>query len=492
MTASRSILIVGGGSAGWMAAAAISRAFGASVSIRVLEDPAQREDTGVLAPFEATLPSLNAFNASLGLDETVLMAAANATFRLGTSFQGWTRRDHDYIHPFSEFGGAIEGTPFHHYWLKLKTTGKAPALEDFALAAVAARKGRFSRPSDDQRSVASTMSYGLHLEVAAYIAALKAIAMAKGVACVAAAFGDIDRGSAASDIEAVITADGRRFEADLFVDATGQKGEVIGRLGSDRVDYSPWLPCDRLTDAPPGSGGVAPLTEARALREGWLLRAPLRSGARAVRVSVGSDRAEVPEGATVFSNGRRSATWIGNCVAIGLSAVTLEPLEASGLHLVQSGVSKLLGLFPAGPAMSASAAEYNRLMAAEADRLRDFMILHYRANARVGEPFWDRMRTMPLPEELAHKIRMFTSRGRVSLYDEETFEESSWIAVFLGQNIVPERYHPLVDRLSVDEIRSRLERMREVIGRAAETMPTHAEVLAREGRETVPHKGVRV
>lgn len=485
MTAPRSILIVGGGSAGWMTAAAISRAFGLGVSVRVLEDPTERADTGVLAPFEATLPSLNAFNASLGLDETALMTAANATFRLGTSFQGWTRLDHAYIHPFSEFGGTMEGAPFHHYWLKLRAAGKAPALEDFAVAAVAARTGRFSRPSDDPRSVASTMSYGLHLEVAAYVAALKALALARGVERITASFGGIERSANGDGIETVIAGDGRRFKADLFIDATGQKGELIGRLGPTWVDYSHWLPCDRLTFALPTPGVGAPLTEARAVRDGWLLRAPLQSGPQAVRISVGLSGSDLPEGTMAFRNGRRSATWIGNCIAVGLSAATLEPLEASGLHLVQSGVSKLLGLFPAGESMTASAAEYNRLTAAEADRLRDFMILHYRANGRSGEPFWDQVRASPPPEELAHKIRMFTSRGRVSLYDEETFEDSSWIAIFLGQNILPQRYHPLVDRYSLDEVRSRLDRMRAVIARAAEAMPTHAQVLARPGRQTI-------
>ena len=479
-TGPRSVVIVGGGSAGWMTAAALSRAFGRRLSIRVLEDAQQVGDTGVLAPFEATLPSLTAFNASLGLDEDRLMAGTRATFRLGTRYRDWTRRDHDYVHPFSEFGGAMEGTGFHHYWLRLKAAGKVAPFEDFSLAAVAGRQGRFARPSDDPRSVASTMSYGLHLEVAPYVAALKSAALARGVDAGVATVGDADRRPGAEDRATVIADDGRRFDGDLFIDATGQAGTILGLMGVERVDYSRWLPCDRIASTMATGAVGAPLSEARAVRAGWLWKAPLRGGTGSARISATGFGGET--GGIAFSNGRRSRTWIGNCVAIGLSATTLEPLEASGLHLVQSGVSKLIGLFPGGGSMAASATEYNRLMAAEADRLRDLLILHYHANGRTGEPLWDAVRNAAPPDELAHKIRMFASRGRVVLYDEETFEAPSWIAVFMGQTIVPRRYHPSADRLALDQVRERLNRMRTLIAKAADAMPAHAEALAAQIR----------
>ncbi|AQR61119.1 hypothetical protein BZG35_05190 [Brevundimonas sp. LM2] len=472
-----SLLIVGGGSAGWMTAAAVSRAFGPRLSVRLIEDPQAIGDSGTLAPFDATLPSLSGFNASLGLDETALIAGTGATFRLGTVFRDWSRRDRDYIHPLSEIGGTLEGVPFHHYWLRLKAAGKAPPLEDFALAAVAARAGRFSRPSDDPRSVTSTMAYGLHLPVAPYVAALRAVALRQGVEVVAGAFAEVERGAEPDTLAAVTTRDGRRFEADLFIDATGPAADLIGRLGATHVDWSRWLPCDRIVASTvPGPLGP-PLTEARAVRNGWLWRVPLATGMGSARISASAFAGGTTEG-TGFTNGRRSQTWIGNCVAIGLSAATLEPLEASGLHRVQSGVSRLLGLFPTGGPMTAGAAEYNRLMAAEADRLRDMLILHYHANARTGEPLWDAVSQTPPPEELAHKIRMFSSRGRISLYDEETFEDAAWVSVFLGQNVIPRRYHPLADHRPLDEVRGQLERMRAVIARAAEAMPTHAAALS--------------
>lgn len=461
-----------------MTASALVQAFGSRVSVRVLEDENNDNDTGVLAPFEATLPSLKGFHASLGLSEDALMVATNATFRLGTVFRDWTRRDHDYIHPFSEFGGAMQGTAFHHYWLRLKGEGRAPPFEDFALAAVAGRQGRFSRPSDDPRSVASTMAYGLHLDVPDYVAVLKRLALSRGVEVEAARVANVERG-ADGGVAAVVAEDGRRFQGDLFIDASGQAGVVVGRLGGDWIDWSHWLPCDRI-EASTAAGGIgAALTEARAVRGGWLLKAPRRGGGAGIaKITSSAFGSGDDETQRSFSNGRRSQTWIGNCIAIGLSATTLEPLEASGLHLVQSGVSKLVGLFPAGGSMAASAAEYNRLMAAEADRLRDLLILHYRANGRTGEPLWDSARSMPLPDELAHKMRMFVSRGRVVLYDDETFEDASWIAVFMGQNKVPRRYHPLADQLTLEQVRERLERMRMVIAKVADAMPTHAQALA--------------
>lgn len=488
MSGPKTVLIVGGGSAGWMTAAALSRAFGSRLSVRVLENPELVGDTGVLAPFEATLPSLTAFNASLGLDEAALMLATKATFRLGTAFGDWTRRGHDYIHPFSEFGGTMDGLAFHHHWLRLKAAGKAGALEDYSVAAVAARKNRFGRPSDDLRSVASTMAYGMHLDVADYVAVMRSAAIARGVEVVVGTLADVQRQTGGGGLDAVIDGGGRRLEADLFIDATGQAGDLITRLGAEWVSYARWLPCDRIASALAARPVGAALTEAKATRAGWLWRAPLRTGLATSRIWASASSPGTDEG-TLFENGRRSATWIGNCIAIGLSATTLEPLEASGLHLVQSGVSRLIGLFPAGAAMTASATEYNRLMAAEADRLRDLMILHYRANGRTGEPLWDALRNTPPPDELAHKIRMFAARGRVSLYDEETFEDPSWIAVFFGQGIVPQRYHPLADQVPLDVLRERLDRMRALITRKAEAMPLHADALpvparAPEGQRT--------
>lgn len=473
------VVIVGGGSAGWMTGAALGRSLGPGHRILVIEDVRADGDSGVLAPFESTLPALRAFNAMLGLGEDGLMASASATFKLGTRFTDWSRRGSRYIHPFSDFGGVLEGVAFHHYWLKLRLAGQVEPFEDFSLAAVAAKQGRFARPSDDPRSVTSTMSYGLHLDVAAYIVAVRGAAERTGVGRVQGRVATMERRVPAGDIEALVMEDGRRIEADLFIDCSGQAATLIGVLETGWSDWSAWLPCNRLRTSIASGVDPMPLTEAQAIRTGWRWQVPLRDHVGVAEITSGNARAQVTDRATDvrFGNGRRNRAWVGNCVAIGLSAACLEPLEGTGLHLVQSGISKLLTLFPHIGAMALEAREYNRLMADEVERIRDLLILHYRANRRFGEPMWDQLRKTPPPEALAHKIRMFESRGRISLYDEETFEDPSWIAAFLGQRIQPRRYHPLADQFPIDEVRRRLQRMREIIHAAAASMPLHRDSL---------------
>ena len=467
------VVVVGGGSAGWMTAAALGRSLGRNHRVLVIEERDPQDDTGMLAPFESTLPSLRAFNAMLGLDEDALTAGTSGSFKLGTRFTNWTRRGSHYIHPFSDFGGVLEGVAFHHYWLRLRQAGQVEPFENFSLAAVAARAGRFARPTDDPRSVTSTMSYGLHLDVAAYVSAVRAVAERFGVGCLRGHVATIARREVDGDIEAVVLTDGRRVEADLFIDCSGQKAALIGTLDPTWLDWSSWLPCNRLRTSFVAEANPLPLTEAQATRNGWRWRVPLRDRTGLAEVTASDVAPQTADAAAEirFGNGRRNTAWVGNCVAIGLSAACLEPLEGTSLHLVQSGISKLLALFPHQGAMALPAREYNRLMADEVERIRDLLILHYRANRRTGEPMWDQARLTPPPEPLAHKIRMFESRGRISLYDEETFEEASWIAVFLGQGIQPRRYHPLADQFPIDEVRRQLKRMRDVIHKAADAMP---------------------
>ena len=465
------IAIIGGGSAGWMTAAALARAMPRDARLVVAEDP-QAQDSGCLAPFDSTLPSFPAFSRSLGFDEDRLMKATDATFKLGSRFSGWTRRDTSYIHPFSEFGAVIDGVAFHHLWLKLRQAGQMEPFEDFALAAIAARAGRFARPGDDPRSVTSTMAYGLHLDIGAWVAALRGRAIHEGVARIEGVPASVERAPDGQTVIAVKFEGGGRVEADLFIDCTGSDALVIGALSPEREDWSRWLPCDRVEWSRGGNGAAPLLTEAAALRTGWRQTMPLQSGSASVTFSAGGPTTNPAAlaGGRDFVSGRR-APWVGNVIAIGLSATVLEPLEGTGLHLVQSGIAKLLGLFPRPGAASSLAREYNRLMRAESERIRDLLIAHYRLNRRRGQPFWDAAAAVDPPAELATKMRLFGSRGRVPLFDEETFEEASWIATLMGHHIQPERYHPLADRFPPVELRARLDRMRAVMKAAVETMP---------------------
>ena len=494
----RQVVILGGGTAGWMTAAALVRALGAACEIVLIElEGGEMEDTGVLAGFESTLPGIRAFNALLGLDEHAVARATRATAKLGTEFVDWSRPGRSYVHPLGEFGGAMEGVAFHHHWLRLATDPATGRLEDYALAAVAGRLGRFARPSDDPGSVLSTMNYALHLDVSAYVQGLRAYAEARGVRTLQGRFGGLKR---AGDglIQALRLQDGREVEGELFIDCSGAAGLLVEKeLGVPYQDWREWLPCDRIawTQAP---SPVAPatLTSAAANRGGWRWRVPLQDGAGHANLfasrRVSEDEAagrlvsRLPDAAPPrverFRSGRRAHPWTGNCVAIGLSAACAEPLEGTGLHLVQSAVTKLLALFPSRN--FAPADEYNRVVGEELDRIRDLLILHYKANRRRGEPLWDACRTMPVPEPLAHKIRMFESRGHVPLYDEETFEETGWVSVLIGQEVLPRRRHPFADRIPEAELRGRLGRMRALIRDAAERMPVGQSFAGRlAGRE---------
>lgn len=472
----RSVLVVGGGTAGWMAAAALARAFGGRVEVEVLEIAAEA-DSGSLGVAESSLPALVAFHRLIGLDEDALVRRGVATFKLGERFTGWSGAGSTYVHPYSEFGATLDGVGFHQLWLKARRAGAGEDLDAYALGAVAAGLGRFARPDGDPRSVLSTMAYGLHLDVAAYAAELRALAACCGARRTEGALAAVDR-RADGRVEAINLSDGRRLCADLYIDATGDAARVCGDGAFE--DWSGWLPCDRIesqvtsTDATP-----APLTEATALPCGWRLDIPLLG--RTASITVQPSRFAPAAGGRAFRQGARAEPWRGNCVAIGLAACVLEPLDGAALHIVQSGVTKLIGLFPDLSFKGGESTEYNRLMAEELARLRDFAIAHYRLNGRLGEPFWDAARAASPPPPLAHKLRLFESRGRVVLNDEETFLEPSWIALFLGQGLTPRRYHPMADQFPLPKLQARLAQVRAVMRQAAEAMPPHAQVLARLG-----------
>lgn len=485
----RRIVIVGGGSAGWMAAAALARAVPRDTRLQLIETSAD-QDSGLLTPFDSTLPSLRAFNYSLGLDEDALIAATGATIKLGTRFSEWTRKGVSYVHPFSDFGAVMEGVAFHHCWLKLRQAGQVEPLESFALAAVAADMGRFDRPSDDPRSVTSTMSYGLHLNAEAYTAVLRSIADGAGVQGVAGSLVGVVTDAERTRITGVTLSDGRVVEGDLFIDCTGKAASVISALGSTWESWSDHLPCNRVRwSLDPARAAPSLLTKVEAQRTGWCQTVPLQTSTGVAEFDAIASGEAAPQGGNecLFENGRRTP-WVGNCIAIGLSATCLEPLEGTGLHLLQSAVTKLLALFPAPGGMAVSAREYNRLVQAEGERLRDFLIAHYKLNRRSGQTFWDARAASEPPAELAWKLLQFESRGRIPMGDEETFEEASWLAIFMGQHLQPRRYHPLADKFSLADTRDRLDRTRAVMRRAAEAMPTHRDYLASRAptRQSLP------
>jgi tryptophan halogenase len=489
----RDLVIVGGGTAGWMMAAAASR-FLADGQRRITL--VESDAIGTVGVGEATIPPIREWNAMLGIDEAAFVAATGATMKLGIAFDGWGAPDASYIHPFGQLGRDFNGVDFHMAWLKHRHAPEVAGLEDYWLSAVAAKAGRFAPPTPDPRSPLSQLAYAYHCDAALYAAFLRRYAEAGGVTRIEGKIAGVehdDRGHLA----ALRLDDGRQVVGDLFIDCSGFRSLLLGdAMAVPFVDWSHWLPCDRAVAVPSARiEPLAPLTRAIAHDAGWRWRIPLqhRTGNGLVYAS---DRLSDDEAATRllaaldapakaaprvirFRTGRRERLWQGNVVALGLAGGFLEPLESTSIHLIQSGIARLLALFPDTGFAPVLAAEYNRVMAAQFDAIRDFVILHYHANGRLGEPFWDAARTMPIPDTLATRLALFREKGRVLRYDDDLFSVPSWVAVLLGQGVIPAGHDPLADALDDVRVIAALAALRGDYARAAAAMPKHADYLER-------------
>jgi len=487
----RKILIVGGGTAGWMAAAALSRLGPAGISVELVES----EEIGTVGVGEATIPPIRTFNAMLGIDEDDFVRATQATFKLGIEFAGWRAEGQRYMHPFGPFGADIGGVSFHQFWLKFARRKAVAPLEEFNLCAVAAGLGRFQRPAADPRSVLSTLNYAFHFDASLYAAYLRRYSEGRGIVRHEGKVVDAVLDGEDGFVDAVVLDDGRRLEADLFIDCSGFRGLLIEQaLHAGYDDWGSWLPCDRAVAVPVASSGPPlPYTRATALKAGWQWRIPLqhRTGTGYVYSSShisdneAASVARAEAGGTPlgeprfirFTAGTRRKAWSRNVVALGLASGFLEPLESTSIHLVQAGISKLLALLPDREFNPVIEDEYNRLTRMQIEQIRDFIILHYKANQREGD-FWRDAAKMEIPESLHRKIELFRESGRIFRFEDELFSDASWLSVLLGQGIVPRRWDPLTDAVDEDQAQQMLARMAQFIRRAAEAMPTHADYLA--------------
>jgi tryptophan halogenase len=486
----RSIAIIGGGAAGWLSAATLSRVLRPDYcTIRVLG--VARPDSGPIS--EATNPAFHRLTGLLGIDVAELVRATQATFSLGAEFRDWGRDGERYFHTFGPFGARLETVPFHHYWSRLRQLGDARTLEEFSVATVAAKAGRFAIPAADQRSVLSLFSYGYHLDAGLLAAYLRSYAEQRGAVGVAQRVVDVELRAEDGFITALKLEDQSRIEADLFIDCSAGPGLPIhASLNAGYEDWSHWLPCDRaVVIACARDEDPRPYSQAIAHGSGWQWRVPLRhqvDTGYAYSAQFLSDeqalamaRASLPGRALSeprllrFVAGRPARFWLKNYLS--LTGAALQPLESVRLHLVQTGISRLLTLFPDRSCNPGDADEYNRLTITEHERIRDFLILHFKASVRADSPFWQNCRTMAVPDTLRAKIELFESSGRLSQYDEEHFGDDNWLSVLLGQNIVPHSYDPLADIMDIEQLRAALAQAQSAIHQAVNTMPAHGRYL---------------
>ena len=493
----RKVVIVGGGTAGWMTAAAISKIMGAlpDFSIELVES----EAIGTVGVGEATIPQIALFNAMLGLDEMEFMRETHATYKLGIEFVDWTRPGHRYIHPFGFYGLDMMGIEFHHHWLKGQLAGDQNELDAYSIAAVAAKADRFQHPAPDQpRSPLAKLGYAFQFDAGRYALYLRGYAEQRGVTRTEGRIVEVEQHPETGFVTAVKLESGARVEGELFIDCSGFRALLIGQtLGVPIVDWSEWLPCDRAVAIPCTlAGDHQPLTRSTARPSGWQWRIPLqhRIGNGHVYSSAQMDEDEAIalllanlDGEPLaepnrlrFLAGHRARAWEKNVVALGLAGGFLEPLESTSIHLVQSGIARLMTLFPTRAFGPEEIERFNRQTMQEYVDIRDFLVLHYRANEREGE-FWRYCRELAPPEGLAEKLAMFRSSGRVFREHNELFTETSWLAVLVGQGIEAGGFHPAADLLPAEETLRRLASIRGTIARTVEQMPTQEEFLAAHG-----------
>ena len=498
-----SIAILGGGAPGWLAAATLARLLKPDFCAIRLIDCTRAAGAPVSA---SALPSFHRLNKLLGIDEQELMRRTGATFRLGVRFIDWSRPGAEYFHSFGPLGSRFDALPFHHYWLRLQQSGLGEPLADYSMATVAAREHRFARPLADRHSVLSLYSYGYHFDAAALAASLRQYAQSHGVVGIERGVSEVRLRAEDGFVDEIRLDDGSSVRADLYIDCTGGCGSGHASLPGQQalrtphIDWSHWLPCDRAIALPCArSGELPPYSQALAQSAGWRWQVPLQhcidSGLAYASSFVSDDEAtatllrQLPGSALAeprhlrLSPGRPTRFWERNWLT--LAGSTLEPLESTGLHLVQTGITRLLTSFPVRRFSPDDIEEYNRLTIMEHERIRDFLILHYKATSRDDSALWRYCALMSIPDTLRAKIELFQACGRVPLLEEEHFGEESWLSVLFGQELRPADYDPLADVAGIDVVSAAFAQLQGAIRNATATLPLHARLIEQQYRARV-------
>ena len=482
----QNIVVVGGGTAGWTAAASVARLIGANLNVTLVES----DVIGTVGVGEATIPPFRTLHRLLKIDEADFLAKVQGTFKLAIQFENWRAIGHDYIHSFGVTGQGCWAAGFQHFWLKARALGFAEDFSRYAPELMAAKAGRFALLQQD------ALSYAYHIDATAYAGLLRQQAEQDGVSRVEGKIVDVNLAES-GDISGVVLESGQVVEGDLFIDCSGFVSLLLDKaLGTEFEDWTHWLPCDRAIAVQTKSvGEPIPYTRSIARESGWQWRIPLqtRVGNGLVYCSefMSDDEARDTllnnlEGEVIteprllrFRTGQRVKHWNRNCVGLGLAAGFLEPLESTSIHLIQRGVIRLLQLFPYGGITESDRLEFNRQMDDEFRYIRDFIIMHYHVTERTDSEFWRRCRDMEIPDSLQHRLDLFRATGIVFEAERDIFRENSWTQVMLGQGIEPGSYHTIVDMMAEQELRQFMQIQAQKVDRVLQQLPTHQEFITR-------------
>jgi tryptophan halogenase len=489
----QNIVIVGGGTAGWMTAAALSTMLGARYNIRLVES----EEIGIVGVGEATIPMIQRFNRVLGIDEAEFMRETMGSFKLGVEFVNWGKLGDRYMHGFGRLGQDLATVPFDQYWQKMRRLGKAAPLEEYSITRLAAKANKFMPARRDvPNSPLGDITYAYHFDASLYAKYLRKLSEARGVVRIEGKILRATQREPDGHIDAVELENGTRVEGELFIDCSGFRGLLIEQvLQTGYEDWTHWLPADRALAVPCESvSPLTPYTRATAHQSGWQWRIPLqhRTGNGHVYCSrfISDDEAASTLLANLdgkvladprlikFQTGMRKLSWNRNVVAVGLASGFLEPIESTSIHLIQSAIQRLVDFFPDRGWSSIDRDEFNRQTRFDYERIRDFIVLHYHLNQRTDSPYWLECANMAIPDTLRRKMDLYRSHGRVVRWDNELFSEVAWIQVFEGQNMPIDGYHPLADAQSEQDIAEYLDGIRGVIAKCVDVMPSHDEYIA--------------
>lgn len=488
----KKILIVGGGTAGWMAATAISKFISKNQCDIHLIESGQEPSVGV---GEATIPQIQVFNQTIGLDEDEFLKRTQGTFKLGIEFVNWGKLGERYIHAFGEVGRNMHFLPFYHYWWKQRQKNCAEDISRYTLNTMACHQNKFMRPVNAGDSPLSNISYAFQFDAGLYAQLLRERAEAQGVKRTQAHITEVATNESTGLISSVSLEDGTKIEADFFIDCSGFKSILIeGALKVGFEDWSHWLPCDSAWAVPcERQEPLLPYTRATAQSAGWQWRIPLqhRTGNGHVFSSRYMDNQTAKDillknidakpiaspRLIKFKTGKRNKIWHKNCVALGLASGFMEPLESTSIHLVQTAIARLMAMFPNKDFNQSVIDDFNRQVDFEYTTIRDFLVLHYKATKRDDSDFWRYCRDMPIPETLAQKIDAFKACGNIHRFNNELFNETSWIEVLYGQGVYPKSHHPLTDSIADAEIEQRLKRISEVVANSVDYMPSHKDFI---------------